>query len=216
MIWNHFENATQETCFDSAHLKVFLASTLIAPPPPLDVQLTTRNFEPEMEISNGKWQPKANNETSNPNKPNRTAAATTTATATQRNAMRGRPTTLLSICYWLPVVRYFITNLTESELFGVRVVEESERERGEEKFLSKSSEFSIKLMLEMRCDWNVEKLCCKTITNCIKCGLLYAHTHIYIRGVHLPLAPCTSFDIHSARSRFCLGPYKASFVGIFN
>lgn len=143
-------------------------------------------------------------------KPNRT----TTATATQRNAMRGRPTTLLSICYWLPVVRYFITNLTESELFGVGVVEESGAEGGKVS-LKELRELSIKLMLEMRCDWNVEKLCCKTITNCIKCALIRTHIHIYSWGSS-PLAPCTSFDIHSARSRFCLGPYKASFVRIFN
>lgn len=178
MIWNHFENATQETCFDSAHLKVFLASTLIAPPSILDVQLTTRNFEPEMEISNGKWQPKANNETSNPNKPNRTAAATTTATATQRNAMRGRPTTLLSICYWLPVVRYFITNLTESELFGVRVVEESERERRRRGFSQRAQSSLLNwcwrcAAIEMSRNYVVKQLL--TVLSVVS----YTHTHIY-------------------------------------
>lgn len=43
-----------------------------------DMQLTTRNFAPAMEISNGKWQPKANNQT------------TKQPTTKQRNEMPGQ------------------------------------------------------------------------------------------------------------------------------
>lgn len=130
-----------------------------------------RNEQPE--------QTKPNNSNNNSNR-----------NATQRNAMRGRPTTLLSICYWLPVVRYFITNLTESELFGVRVVEESERERRRRGFSQRAQSSLLNwcwrcAAIEMSRNYVVKQLL--TVLSVV----LYTHTLIYtyIRGVHLPVPP---------------------------